>query len=330
VSIDLAVATPAFLDLTFVGLTGLPRAGEERFATDLRWSPGGGAITAIGAARLGLSVALVAPLGDDEAGRFIRAALAHEGVATPALTDVPTPVATVMPVGGERAFVSFDPGTPVAAGELEPLEPRALVAGRDQLALAPPGTWVYATWGDRDVRVHREPVSGAAPPPRALLVNEREAKALTGMREVRAAVERLGGEAETVVVTLGADGAMAVVEGRPLEAPGVNVGAAVDTTGAGDLFTAAYVWAELQGATAADRLRWAVLYASLSVRVPTAVGGAARLETLIEAGAQRGLAPPAAQQQGQRPGAAASAAPMTAASSPRPAGRTGSSRASGS
>jgi sugar/nucleoside kinase (ribokinase family) len=294
VSIDLAVATPAFLDLTFVGLTGLPRAGEERFATDLRWSPGGGAITAIGAARLGLSVALVAPLGDDEAGRFIRAALAHEGVATPALTDVPTPVATVMPVGGERAFVSFDPGTPVAAGELEPLEPRALVAGRDQLALAPPGTWVYATWGDRDVRVHREPVSGAAPPPRALLVNEREAKALTGMREVRAAVERLGGEAETVVVTLGADGAMAVVEGRPLEAPGVNVGAAVDTTGAGDLFAAAYAWADQRGAGVEERLRWAVLAAALSVTEATGAAGAVTESTLLKEGARRGLRAPRA------------------------------------
>ena len=49
---DLVVATPVFLDLTFVGLESLPALGEERFAAELLRSPGGGAITAVGAARL--------------------------------------------------------------------------------------------------------------------------------------------------------------------------------------------------------------------------------------------------------------------------------------
>lgn len=55
--VDLAVATPTFLDLTFIGLESLPKLGEECFAGDLLRSPGGGAIIAVGAARLGLSVA---------------------------------------------------------------------------------------------------------------------------------------------------------------------------------------------------------------------------------------------------------------------------------
>src|SRR3954447_12813790 len=61
-SVDVVVAVPAFLDMTFVGLEALPGLGEERFAGDLVRSPGGGAITAIGAARLGLTVA-AAPAG---------------------------------------------------------------------------------------------------------------------------------------------------------------------------------------------------------------------------------------------------------------------------
>ena len=78
--VDLAVATPVFLDYTFVGLEGLPGPGEERFAGDLLRSPGGGAITAIGAVRLGLSAAVAAPLGNDLPGIFVRQTLQEEGI----------------------------------------------------------------------------------------------------------------------------------------------------------------------------------------------------------------------------------------------------------
>ena len=43
-------------------------------------SPGGGAITPIGAARLGLQAALASPLGEDLDGDFMRAALEAEGM----------------------------------------------------------------------------------------------------------------------------------------------------------------------------------------------------------------------------------------------------------
>src|SRR4029077_18241687 len=97
-TVDLAVATPPFLDLTFVGLEGLPAPGEERFAADLVRSPGGGAITAVGAARLGLSTALAAPLGEDDAGDFVRAALQRDGVATPDRRRPPTAHTLLTPV----------------------------------------------------------------------------------------------------------------------------------------------------------------------------------------------------------------------------------------
>src|SRR4029079_9914151 len=80
VAIDLVVAAPTFLDMAFVGLGASPAPGEERFAGGLVRSPGGGGITAVAAARLGLSVGLAAPLGDDDSGRFLVDALAREGV----------------------------------------------------------------------------------------------------------------------------------------------------------------------------------------------------------------------------------------------------------
>ena len=78
-SVDVVVTATAFMDITFIGLESVPRPGEERFAGDLLRSPGGGAINAIGASRLGLTAALAVPLGEDLDGRFIREALDRGG-----------------------------------------------------------------------------------------------------------------------------------------------------------------------------------------------------------------------------------------------------------
>src|ERR1700761_6189276 len=106
-SVDVVVSVPAFLDMTFVGLEGLPGLGEERFAGDLVRSPGGGAITAIGTARLGLSTVLAAPLGPAPAGDMIRETLDEEDVRLVGPTCPRTPVTMVMPIDGERAMVTY-------------------------------------------------------------------------------------------------------------------------------------------------------------------------------------------------------------------------------
>jgi ribokinase len=122
----------------------------------------------------------------------------------------------------------------------------------------------------------------------ALLVNEREARLLSGTADPAAAARALGEHVGRVVVTLGARGALEWSGGELVTVEGIPV-EAVDTTGAGDLFAAAYVRADLAGLNAQERLEWAVLYASMSVGVATAVAGAATLEELAEAGARRGL-----------------------------------------
>ena len=83
---------------------------------------------------------------------------------------------------------------------------------------------------------------------------------------------------------------MARSDDRVVHAPGFEM-KVVDTTGAGDLLCAAFVWADLQGADIEVALRWAVLYGSLSVTVPTGFAGAVTRERLMEEGTTRGLPP---------------------------------------
>jgi len=293
-SVDVVVAVPAFMDMTFVGLEGLPRLGEERFAGDLVRSPGGGAITAIGTARLGLSTALAAPLGHDSAGDLIGPLLEQEGVKLVGPRSARTPVTAVMPIGGERAMVTYDPGVRARAADVAAQAPRAVITGLSQLDVVPDNTRAYVTVGDDDARAFAGRLPGAASRATGLFIEQREALVLTGATTAEEAAAMIGGRVKIVVVSLGADGAVACVDGRPVKVEGYDVGPSIDTTGTGDLFVAAWAWGDAAGLGVDDALRWAALYAALSVRVPTGAGGASRLEEFLEEGARRGLpAPPA-------------------------------------
>jgi ribokinase len=290
---DLVVATPVFLDLTFVGLESLPALGEERFAAELLRSPGGGAITAVAATRLGLSAAVAAPLGDDIPADIVRTALAAEGVELTASRSAPrTPTTVVLPFGGDRAMVTVDPGVRASAADVAARAPRAVAANLDQLHVVPAGAFAYVTCGEDEARAYAGRPPKALSGARALFLNRREALALTGEASAEDAARRLAELAEVVIVTLAAEGAIACSGGEIAPAAAKPVERPVDTTGAGDLLVAAYVWADLRGADPAERAQWAVLYASLAVTTPTGIGGALKEAELIEAGLEWGLTVP--------------------------------------
>ena len=92
----------------------------------------------------------------------------------------------------------------------------------------------------------------------------------------------------TAIVTLGADGAVAVSGGvvAHAEAPRQSSRALV---GAGDVFAAAYAWADLAGSPLAERLALACLYATLSLRAPSVLRGALTLRELMRAADDHGV-----------------------------------------
>jgi sugar/nucleoside kinase (ribokinase family) len=293
-AMDLVVATPVFLDLTFVGLDGLPVLGEELFAADLMQTPGGGAITAIAAARLGLSTAIAAPLGRDEAGDVVRAALAAEGVELVERSAARTPTTVVFPLSGDRAMVTVDPGVRASAADVAGLQPRAVALSLDQLYAVPEGANAYVTVGDDDARAYAGRPPALLGRARALFVNQREALGLTNELTVDAAAARLAEMVDTVIVTLGPGGAIAVSGSKRSATSAEANTEPTDTTGAGDVLAAAFIWADLHGASTQSALDWAVLYASTAVGAPTGIGGAMTLGDMLAAGGARGLEMPPA------------------------------------
>lgn len=289
---DLIVATPAFLDLTFVGLEGLPALGEEKFAGDLVRSPGGGAITAVAAARLGLDVALVAPLGDDLYGELVRSEIERDGVTFAGQLTPRTPQTLVMPCGEGRAMITVDPGPRARAADVAALMPAAVAANLEQFHLVPDGAPLYLTCGDDDAHAFAGRIPPAVGRARVLVLDQQDALILTRAASLDEALALLADAVATVLVTRGVDGTVAMVGGERIDVPSFAVGPAVDTTGDRDLLCAAFAWADLRGADARAATSWAQLYADLAITVPTATGGAVTEARLLEEGASRGLEPP--------------------------------------
>jgi ribokinase len=285
---DVVCVGAPFLDVTFVGLEHLPGLGEEAYARELALTPGGAAITAVGAARLGLRSALLWPRGADLAGEYLRAALAAEGVDWLGRESARAAVTAVLPVNGDRAMATFRPEDEPDAAEIAELDTTALVANLDRVGALASRARVYAVGGYPESLRHAAGTLRLAGC-RALIVNEGEALRMTGAPDAEAAAAALSDSgAPAVVVTLGADGALELADGDVVHAPAPEVDA-LDTTGAGDLFVAAYVFADLAGAARAERLAYAGLYAGLSVRAATGVRGALMLHELEHEARMRGL-----------------------------------------
>lgn len=80
-----------------------------------------------------------------------------------------------------------------------------------------------------------------------VFANEEEAEAFAGSSDPAVCLDALGKFCDTVAVKLGADGALLRRGGETVRVPAVPVDAVVDTTGAGDLWAAGFLYGLLNG-----------------------------------------------------------------------------------
>jgi ribokinase len=268
-TVDVVCAGPPFLDIVFRGLEWIPRPGEEALASAVAVVPGGMANVAFALRQLQLDAVVCSRIGTDPAGRLLQELMANAGVPWIGEPTGSTSLSVALPVDGDRAFVTVMTDTAIDLDAIAALAPRAVIVNLPLPGSMAGTPWTYAVVGDPQVAMLREHGLGSLALLRTLFLNEREAQDVTGLADTLDAATELAGHGCLVIVTRGASGAVAAMpDGRVVEAPAIATDAQ-DTVGAGDLFTAAFIWADLLGRALDERLNLAIAYASHSLAQPT-------------------------------------------------------------
>ena len=95
-----------------------------------------------------------------------------------------------------------------------------------------------------------------------LFANATELAALTGIADFEEALASLAKDIPVVVATQGEDGAVAIAGGERAHVPAEPIERVVDTTGAGDLFAAGFLFGHVRALPLAECLRFGAICAS--------------------------------------------------------------------
>ncbi len=281
-----------------------PEAGETVTGTSFATFGGGkGANHAVAAARAGGQVAMLGGVGIDDFGRqrlsdlesefvetstVLRTEAASSGVALITVEDsgqnriayVPGATWEVSPEDALTALDEWNPACLLTTLELRHDTLKALYdesRSRD-LTIVCSGTPEPSDGRDLIAMAH------------VLIVNEQEAAELAGTDEGRnweRVAEKLSELGPSIVVlTLGADGALVLENGKATSVPTISVDV-VDTTGAGDAFSGAFTALFAGGKSAIEAAAMAVIAGSLAVTRPGAQPSIATLAEIESAFANR-------------------------------------------
>jgi sugar/nucleoside kinase (ribokinase family) len=267
-----------YCDIIFSGLPSLPRLGSEIFAENLAVNIGGPANTAIALRRLGLLPHLLADLGTDFFSDYIRVMLEREGLDGSLIQnrDFRTAAVTVaLPWSDERALVSYVEPDELPRYEIDILQGSAArflhVCGMGTAhhhidlvqAAKAAGMTLSLDCACENVDLGNAVTRSILNTVDYTMANIEEAMTMTRARNIYKATKQLGELSATVVIKMGADGAVAYSRGQWVDAPALAL-EPVDTTGAGDCFAAGFILGLASGCSLEECLRYGNVAGGLS------------------------------------------------------------------
>ncbi len=284
---------------TVVQVNGLPAPGETVIGSAVSQHRGGkGANQAIAAARLGREVALIGKVGADSDGTGYLRALVQEGVDVDGVQvdiDTPTGQAFIMVDRDGENSIAVVPGANARVTAEDVARATTMEGARivlAQLEVPLDAVKAAARLCTGTFILNPAPAQPLGPELLALVdvlvVNRNELALLSGSTEARTSrdvITQANGLAldGAVVVTLGAQGAVAVADGAAKEVASPKV-ASVDTTGAGDAFCGGLADALARNEPLEDAVRWAVgvgAVATTKVGAQSALPTSTRVQSLI-------------------------------------------------
>jgi sugar/nucleoside kinase (ribokinase family) len=280
--LDITIAGEINLDLILYGLPEQMLTERELLATDFAITLGSSsAILAHNLAALGSHVGFVTKVGEDSLGAVATERLRERDVDLARIArGAKSGVTVILPHGPDRHILTY-PGT-ISELRFEDLDLDYLASARHfhmsslflQRELMPRVPELFQRmksaglttsldtnddpedrWGSilEDILPHVD----------LLLPNKREAIRISRANDLESALSRLSQRVQTLVVKLGADGAVAIRDGNRISAPAVPV-TVIDPVGAGDSFVAGFLHQFLRAADLATCLRYGNLCGAFS------------------------------------------------------------------
>jgi len=293
--LDLITLGDSVVDL-IIRVEHLPIHSEDSQSGILEREAGGAANLLITASRLGLRVGLIDRVGRDGEGALYLQALRGEGVDVSMVRKVDEPTAlciVLVDAKGGHAYIGLPGATDnLSVGDLDEEYIKAssslyvsgytLISQRSREAVMraveiaeDEGLPIYFDPSPKVRRIGSETLRRLISTAEVVLLNEAELEAITGTRDPDGAHRLQDSGAEVIVVKRGASGCLIAWDGELLNIPAYRV-EAIDPTGAGDAFNAAFIYAHLKGWPPEDAGRLANAVGALTTmrigagrRVPT-------------------------------------------------------------
>ena len=264
--LDIAIVGEINLDLILYGLPEQMPTERELLASGFAITLGSSsAILAHNLAALGSRVGFVTEVGNDSFGTLAMERLRERGVDLASIAlGVKSGVTLILPHGPRRHILTY-PGT-ISELRFEDLDLDYLASARHfhmsslflQRALLPHVPELFRRMKSAGLTTSLDTnddpddrwgvvLDEILPHVDILLPNEREAMKMSRADDVETALSRLAQNVETVVVKMGASGAIAIRDGQRFRAPAVPV-TVIDPIGAGDSFDAGFLHQFLRGA----------------------------------------------------------------------------------